>query len=273
MIAADLAVAPRIGACEQLLKLILFQRYLLEFLNNFVNLSQLFTPGTSSLLQAGMLVMDGRNFTLVSIVKNVAEHKAIVKLSDICVIYLDASTGKPDAQKTMKLAVAVTSGNIRNLFINKHGIFFSADGELWDAKIIDLVQQPVSISEALRMPFYKFGEFIGNQADRFFSARSQEAQKQLETNFNAAATAATAPQAAAAPKMPDAGCFRFDAADGRRHRHRRPRQFDRIHRQTAGECFDLECPGGASRHHTYFRRSGRGGFARQALPPEPVALP
>ncbi|AVM44075.1 MAG TPA: hypothetical protein DFL85_01270 [Lentisphaeria bacterium] len=201
MIAADLAVAPRIGACEQLLKLILFQRYLLEFLNNFVNLSQLFTPGTSSLLQAGMLVMDGRNFTLVSIVKNVAEHKAIVRLSDICVIYLDASTGKPDAQKTMKLAVAVTSGNIRNLFINKHGIFFSADGELWDAKIIDLVQQPVSISEALRMPFYKFGEFIGNQADRFFSARSQEAQKQLETNFNAAATAATAPQAAAAPKM------------------------------------------------------------------------
>lgn len=194
MIAADLAVAPRISACEQLLKLILFQRYLLEFLNNFVNLSKLFTPGAPSLLQAGKLVMDGRNFTLVSIVKDVAVHKAVVKLSGICVIYLDASTGKPGEQKTMKLAVAVTSGNIRNLFLDKHGIFFSASGELWDAKIIDLIQQPVSILEALRMPFYKFGEFISSQADRFFTARGQNAQKQIETEFNATATAAAAPK-------------------------------------------------------------------------------
>lgn len=200
MIATDLAVAPRIGACEQLHKLILFQCCLREFLNNFVNLSRLFNPEAPSLLQAGKLVMDGRSFTLCSIVSNVAEHKNIVKLSDICVIYLDAVTGKPDAIKTMKLAVAVTSGNIRNFFISKHGIFFSADGELWDAKIIDLVQQPVSVSEALRMPFYKFGEFIGNQADRFFSSKSQEAQKQLETNLSAAAAAATAPKAAV-PKM------------------------------------------------------------------------
>ncbi len=198
MIAADLAAAPRIGACERLHKLILFQRYLLEFLNNFVNLSLLFNPESPSLLQAGRLVMDGRSFTLASIVTNPAEHKAIVKLSDICVIYLDAVTGKPDALRTMKLAVAVTSGNIRNFFPNKHGIFFSADGEVWDVKITDLIQQPVSISEALRMPFYKFGEFIGGQADRFFSAKSTEAQKQLGTSFNAAASAAVAPPAAPA---------------------------------------------------------------------------
>ncbi|MDR0932452.1 MAG: hypothetical protein LBM70_05455 [Victivallales bacterium] len=188
LIASDLAAAPRIGACEELHKLILFQNHLREFLSNFVNLSCLFNPETPSLLQAGKLVMDGRCFTLCSIVKDVAEHKNVVKLSDICVIYLDAVTGKPGALKTMKLAVAVTSGNIRNFFIAKHGIFFAADGELWDAKIIDLIQQPVSVSEALRMPFYKFAGFIGNQADRFFSSKSQAAQKQLETNIAKAET-------------------------------------------------------------------------------------
>lgn len=200
-IAADLAAAPRIAACERLHKLILLQRYLLEFLNNFVNLSLLFNPRSPSLLQAGRLVMDGRSFTLASVVANPAEHKAIAKLSDICVIYLDAVTGKPGALRTMKLAVAVTSGNIRNFFPNKHGIFFSADGEVWDAKITDLVQQPVSVSEALRMPFYKFGEFIGGQADRFFSTKSSEAQKQLGSSFNAAASAAVAPPAAAPVKV------------------------------------------------------------------------
>ena len=200
MIAADLAAAPRIGACERLHKLILFQRYLLEFLNNFVNLSLLLNPESPSLLQAGRLVMDGRSFTLALIVNNPAEHKAIVKPSDICVIYLDAVTGKPDALRTMKLAVAVTSGNIRNFFLHKHGIFFSADGEVWDAKITDLIQQPVSISEALRMPFYKFGEFISGQADRFFSTKSSEAQKQLGNSLNTAASAAVAPPTAAPVK-------------------------------------------------------------------------
>ena len=198
MIADDLAAAPRIGSCEQLHKLILCQHCLMEFLNNFVNLSRLFNPQSPSLLQAGRLVMDGRSFTLVSIVANQEEHKAIVKLSDICVIYLSAVTGKPDAQLNMKLAVAVTSGNIRNFFINKHGVFFSADGEVWDVKISDLVQQPVSISEALRMPFYKFGEFIGGQADRFFSAKNTDAQKQLGKNL------AALPAAAAPPPPPPA---------------------------------------------------------------------
>lgn len=191
MLAADLAVAPRIGACNQLHKLILFQAGLKEFLNNYINLSLLFNPDAPSLLQAGKLVMDGMCLTLCSIVQNVAEHKNIVQRSNICVIYLDASTGTPDAARTMKLAVAVTSRNIHNFFVGKYGIFFAADGSLWDARIIDVVQQPVSISEALRMPFYKFGEFIANLADRFFSTKSQDAQKQLEVNLNSAATTAT----------------------------------------------------------------------------------
>lgn len=195
MMEADLAVAPRIGACNQLHKLILFQNCLKEFLNNFVNLSCLFNPETPSLLQAGKLVMDGMCLSLCTTVQNPAEHKNIVQRSNICVIYLDARTGAPDAARTMKLAVAVTSRNINNFFIGKHGIFFAPDGALWDAKITDLVQQPVSISEALRMPFYKFGEFISNLADRFFSTKSQDAQKQLEVNLNSAATAATTPGA------------------------------------------------------------------------------
>ena len=204
MIAADLAAAPRIEACERLHKLILFQRYLRGFLNNFVNLSCLFNPGEPSPLQAGKLVMDGRCFTLVSIVANPAEHKSVVQLSDICVIYLDAASGKAGAAPPLKLAAAITSGNIRNFFPNKHGLFFSADGEVRDAKITEIIRQPVSVSEALRMPFYKCGEFIGNQAGRLFSEKSAATQKQLATDFNAAASGKAAelrPAVASGPML------------------------------------------------------------------------
>lgn len=193
----DLTVATELTAYHSLLKLTLYQQYLLEFLNNYVSLSELFNPRGSSMLQTGKLVMDGRHYTFATPIRNLAEHKRIATMSDICVLYIEATTGKTGNLKTMTLAVAVTSGNIRNLFIGKHGIFFAADGSVWDARIIDLIQQPVSISEALKMPFFRFGEFIARQADRFFSTKSTEVQKTLEKNIT---TGAIIPPPVAAPK-------------------------------------------------------------------------
>ena len=103
----------------------------------------------------------------------------------------------------MTLAVAVTSGNIRNLFIGKHGIFYAVDGSVWDARIIDLIQQPVSISEALKMPFFRFGEFVARLADRFFSTKSTEVQKTLEKTITTGAVLTPpAPAPAAKPQTP-----------------------------------------------------------------------
>ena len=201
-IAADLAVAPRLQYSDALCKLLLYQKYMLEFVNNFVCLAALFNPSTPSMLQAGQLVMDGRRFTLITPVKNIAEHKSIAQLSDICVMYVEAVNGASNALKKQILAAAVTSGDMRNLFVGKRGIFFSADGTPWDARVIDFIQQPVSISEALRMPFYRFGEFIGKQADKFLSTRSSDAQKALEKNISSALTAP--PDAAAVPAAPAA---------------------------------------------------------------------
>ncbi len=192
-IAADLAVSAELNETDTLLKLILYHRYLPELLNNYVSLSGLFNPRTFSMIQAGSLVIDSRHFTLVTPVFDIAEHKRIATLSDICVMYLEVVTGPPAAQKKMNLAVAVTSGSMRNLFVGKRGIFLAPDGASWDARVIDFIQQPVSISEALKMPFFRFGEFIGKQADKFFSSKSSDAQKMLEADFGKAATNMTAP--------------------------------------------------------------------------------
>lgn len=169
----DKAVAESIAGCETARKLMLYQKNMLDFLNNFVNMRDLFDSRTTSMLQVGRLVMDGRHFTLCTLVNNVPEHKNIIAKSDICAMYIDISTGKGSTFKSMKLAVAVTSGHMRNLFIGKCGIFITPDGTVWDAKVFDFIQQPVSISEAIRAPFYKFGDFLQKQADKFFSTKSK----------------------------------------------------------------------------------------------------
>lgn len=199
----DLTIARELTAYHSLIKLTLFQQYLLEFLNNYVSLGALFNPRAASMLQTGKLVMDGRHYTFATPVKNLAEHKRIATMSDICVLYVEATTGRTENARRMTLAVAVTSGNIRNLFIGKHGTFYAVDGSVWDARIIDLIQQPVSISEALKMPFFRFGEFVARLADRFFSTKSTEVQKTLEKTITTGAVLTPpAPAPAAKPQTP-----------------------------------------------------------------------
>lgn len=199
----DLTIARELTAYHSLIKLTLFQQYLLEFLNNYVSLGALFNPRAASMLQTGKLVMDGRHYTFATPVKNLAEHKRIATMSDICVLYVEATTGRTENARRMTLAVAITSGNIRNLFIGKHGIFYAVDGSVWDARIIDLIQQPVSISEALKMPFFRFGEFVARLADRFFSTKSTEVQKTLEKTITTGAVLTPpAPAPAAKPQTP-----------------------------------------------------------------------
>ncbi len=183
LIANDAAVCGTLCTCNKVRKLILVQMNIVRFLNNFVCLHNLFDPAGDSMIQVGHLVMDGREFSLCTLVPNVAEHKKIVQESDICVMYLDIVKGAGATEKTMKLAVAVTSGHIRNIFIGKRGVFFTGDGEVWDAKIFDFVKQPVSVSEAMREPFYKFAEFLQKQADKYFSTKSKTYENNVAQNI------------------------------------------------------------------------------------------
>lgn len=195
LIDEDLAVAKEMRSCDLLRKLILYQANFLEFCNNFVSLKSLFNPERTSMIQAGRLVMGGRHFTLATKVADIDEHKKIALRSDICIMYLKLSTGEREKLRTMSIAVGVTSGFMGNLYVGKNGVFFTPDGVVWDAKVVDLLSQPVSFSEALRMPFYKVGEFMGRQADRFFSTKGKEIEEKASQIPVAAAPQAPKPNA------------------------------------------------------------------------------
>lgn len=184
LINQDLKVSVAINAFDKLKKLIIYQNYMIEFVNNYVNLERLFDPHHHSLIQPGYVVLDGRHFSLVNKVTNLDEHKKIISRSNICVIYVEVSSGIVNNAAKKILAVAITAGTMRNIFVGKTGIFISLDKQEFDVKIIDLIQQPVSIKEALQAPFFKFGEFSSKQADRFFSLKSQQLDKNVSSDIS-----------------------------------------------------------------------------------------
>jgi len=205
LIQSDLSLAPVVGAGETLLKMALYQRYMMAFLNNFVSLGELFNPEAPSHLQMGKLVMDGRHFTLTVRVKDLAGHKKIISSSNICVIYVEISRLDNGVWSKELLAAAVTSGHMRSLFVGKRGVFFDTDGVIYDAVIKDISAQPVSIGEAFRAPFYSFSDFISKQTEKIFNTRNAEVQKSMTAELNKSPLAAapkTAPVPTPAPAAP-----------------------------------------------------------------------
>lgn len=199
LIKADADTATDINNVENLEKLLLFKSNIMEFVNNFVSLKNLFVPCKSAIFQTGVLVMDERRFELTMRVGNHDEHKKTAEKSNICTIYLNITSKKGSGIETMEIAAAVTSGYMSNLYIGKAGVFYMPDGSEWDAKVIDFIKQPVSFSEAVVMPFRKVAELIGKQTERFVSPSPKDFETGLNKGLELAKT--SLPKPAAVPAI------------------------------------------------------------------------
>jgi len=170
LIAKDLAVADDLNQIHNLEKLILYQRWLMELTNNFVSFANLYTPQRHSLFEMGTLVIDGREMTFTMKVQDRQAHKKIAENSYMYLLYLEI-TGRQDKDIKFEIVAAVTSGSAGGLRIGKRGIFFTIDGREWDAQVVDIVENPISIWESVKAPFKQFTGFVKKQIDKFSKSR------------------------------------------------------------------------------------------------------
>ncbi|MBN2643560.1 MAG: hypothetical protein JXR78_18050 [Victivallales bacterium] len=197
---ADGQLNGKLDKLFKLEKLLLFNRDMIRFTNNFVSFRELFTAGTQSMIQAGSLIMDGRHFNMVVYVDDQATHKKLVPNSNIYVMYLKISrVGEP---KPLNLAAAVTSGSSRNIYVGKRGVFIDHTGRDWEAEITELILEPVSMREAFFLPVKKLGELITSRVNKF----TESSSKSLTTNLDKQITATPAP-----PASPPASNFSTSA--------------------------------------------------------------
>jgi len=176
---ADFAVAEEIKQICQVEKLLLFKKVMFDFVNDFISLSSLFNPEKTSMLQFGRLVLDGRHFDLCIKINNINDHKKIASKSNICIMYLGLTRYENKQKTSALIATAVTSGSVKNIFIGKRGIFISGDGKHWDAIVTDFIKHPVSLSEALLMPFEKLSAFFKKQTEKITGSSYNKVEKSL----------------------------------------------------------------------------------------------
>ena len=172
----DLAVKAEVKQVTDLEKLILYQRWLLELANNFVSFSALYDPSRRALFELGDLIIDGRELAFTMKVRNRAEHKKIAQTSKMFLVYAEITVSSEQG-RSFEIAAALTAGGQGAIEIGKRGIFYDLQGKEWDARVVDVVENPISLWEAIKSPFVKTQRLLSEKVEAFAGTRAGYLEK------------------------------------------------------------------------------------------------
>ncbi len=192
----DKQVTEILNKTHTLEKLLLYHKHLVRFTNNFVNFSQLYEVDERAMFEMGSAVIDGRWFNMALKVDDVSVHEKIAKSSNIFVLYAEVKAEESDRKFTV--AIPATSGTRGNLSVGKRGIFIDIDGNEYNAQVIKIIKNPISIREGVVAPFVRLWDFIIGKIEGISGASEKELQKKTDALLKAPTAAGGVPGGPAA---------------------------------------------------------------------------
>ncbi len=164
-----------LGRVRELERLILLQAWILPLVTSFVSFPDLYDSKRRALFEMGTLVMDGCHFTMAVRVSNRKSHAKLSDDSNLFVLFVEVSEqeGKP----LYEVAVPVTSGGRGNLAVGKRGLFVDTDGKQLHARVVQIVENPISFREALIAPFARLGNALSERLEKM----QEQAEQKIES--------------------------------------------------------------------------------------------
>ena len=188
-------------------KLLLLTRDFCTLLRNFVSFQDFYAKRGKALLgrgdakdtpwaifQAGTLVIDQRACNLCLKVSDMAKHNTQAPDSGMFLIYCNCkhqATGQ-----TMQIVAAMTVGDIRNLKVGKNALFYDRQGRDWEAEVVKIIDNPISIGQAFWSPYRKLGDWISGLITK------SAAEKEKKSFADMTAKLQTTPAAPATAQQP-----------------------------------------------------------------------
>ena len=196
--AAEAANAAALAAAkaqyQPLEKLLLLCRDYVTLLRNFVSFQDFYAKRVKVLLgrgaddespwaifQAGTLVIDQRACNLCLKVSDMAKHNTQASDSGMFLIYCNCkhhATGK-----TMQIVAAMTVGDIRNLKVGKNALFYDRQGQDWEAEVVKIIDNPISIGQAFWSPYRKLGEWVSGLITKSAAEKEKKSFADLTTKL------------------------------------------------------------------------------------------
>lgn len=156
-----------IGTVERLLR---YNRDLLSLVKNFVSFRRFYTGKEKAIFQIGTLYLDGRSCDLCIKVTDIAKHAGLASQSGVCLAYCECV--RSGGKEKMSIAAAFTAGDSDFLLLGRNGVFYDRDGQDWDATIVRIMDNPISIRQAFWSPYKKLVKTISEQVQKFAASKA-----------------------------------------------------------------------------------------------------
>lgn len=181
LIEKDRSHGAEIQAIRDVEKLIRYHRDLFRLVNNFVALPEFYDVSRRAIFQNGTLILDGCALNLVVRVDDLKRHSSIASGSGIFLVYCEIR--RMDQPKPQLIAAAVTDRNAGRITAGKNGIFYDLQGQDWDARVVKVISNPISLNEAAWAPFRRLGELFASQIEKLTASRQKAVESSLNQTF------------------------------------------------------------------------------------------
>ena len=173
LVAFDLEVAEAAGGLVDLDKLLRLQMGLITLLRNFISFQDFYGRKHKAIFQAGRLYIDGRSCDLVVEVGDVDAHSQVAANSESFLLYCACTRrGQPVREReSMNIVAAMTAGGESELLVGRNGLFYDRDGNDWDATVVKIVQNAISVREAFWSPYRRVSRLVSEQMQKFAASR------------------------------------------------------------------------------------------------------
>ena len=209
--AAESANAAALAATQAqykpLEKLLLLCRDYVTLLHNFVSFQDFYAKRGKALLgrgnadespwaifQAGTLVIDQRACNLCLKVSDMGKHNTQAADSGMYLIYCNCK--HQASGQTMQIVAAMTVGDIRNLKVGKNALFYDRQGRDWEAEVVKIIDNPISIGQAFWSPYRKLGDWVSGLITKSAAEKEKKSFADLTTKLQTPPAAGQAAQPA-----------------------------------------------------------------------------
>jgi hypothetical protein len=134
-----------------------------------------------AIFQAGTLVIDQRACNLCLKVSDMVKHNTQAPDSGMFLLYCNCKHHA--SGQTMQIVAAMTVGDIRNLKVGKNALFYDRQGRDWEAEVVKIIDNPISIGQAFWSPYRKLGNWISGLITKSVADKESKSFTQITENL------------------------------------------------------------------------------------------
>lgn len=204
LVAQDHASAAASEDVANLERLVLYYCHLHRLLMNFVSFFDFYSFKGNAIFRAGTLYISGRSCALCMPVADIDKHAELAGTSGMCLLYCQCSRHSEDGKSTVArtIVAAMTAGDGDDLRVGRNGVFVDNMGRDWDARLVKIIQNPISFQQAMWSPYKRLSQFVGNAITKFAEAKRAQSMANAQAKLGQAGTAVSAQAQGGAASMP-----------------------------------------------------------------------